>query len=89
VVKNKTLNLTKNRAQQVFPSNSNALHRDSGLYCPFEDHGSFAIYFCTKNKMLNTQSVVGCRLKHFAKWNHPRLSVQEPLPVLSHTSNMG
>lgn len=25
-------------------------------------------------------SLVGCWLKHFAKWNHPRFSVQEWLP---------
>lgn len=33
-----------------------------------------------------SKSLFGCWLKHFAKWNHPRLSVQEPLPSLSLTS---
>lgn len=32
---------------------------DSGLCCPFEDHGNFAIYFCIKNKMLNTEQESG------------------------------
>lgn len=62
----------------VFPSSSNALHMDSGLCCSFEDCGDFAIYFCIKNKMLNTEQESDWLLTETlsAKGNHPRLSVQ-------------